>query len=432
MNTHDLYAALTQKGASSIVVKSDLEPLSGLDTPVAPPTYSTTTDVPFHVWGRQDNERFAGVTINGVAAESNIVEACLARVAKDGELDLFTPRIEANLLDGIEDEFLAEHPREIVLSVLELPHNVSDARFRDCEFVQSDGSAVPFRETDFGKAILNSTRENMTGLLTYAPTVFLVGTWDTHAPQDEAHLRRVTRQQLCLRRAMTAEIIGHDVTIRPRTFTLTDPLGMDASIELRKLDSYYGKFELKEGKEPSGAGLAAVIPSEDDRKKASGVFVKRISYWANISLAALRRLHFPVQGNGGKLSRSSEIDGSARAFLASLGILGLALRIEDGFDLRSGCDLRPIEKPKWTIYGPTTEDVLLSAEITPDMAYALYEHAYEIAKSRGFSWESTVYRLRPMPRLKAVIEANFRKLRDKSAGRDNGNGNNGSRSRRSR
>ena len=64
------------------------------------------------------------------------------------------------------------------VSVLEAPHRIADAIFRDSTL---DG--VGFRLTEIGKRIFRSSPINATEAFKYAPTSLLFGVWDSTGPR---------------------------------------------------------------------------------------------------------------------------------------------------------------------------------------------------------------------------------------------------------
>ena len=92
-----------------------------------------------------------------------------------------------------------------------------------------------------------------------------------------------------------------------------------------------------------------------------------------LSFAQLRKLRFPVDGN-----ETPAMNASARAVVASLGVLALALQLEDGYQLRSRCQLVPVAEPEFEWLGVVASDKATShinAAAARDAFTALYARA---------------------------------------------------------
>jgi CRISPR-associated protein Csb1 len=113
-----------------------------------------------------------------------------------------------------------------------------------------------------------------------------------------------------------------------------------------------------------------------------------------LSLAALRRLRFPIGGN-----TTQEVDGAARCVLAALGLAAICLLDEDGFDLRSRCLLDG--KPgtfEFVGRGETSE-----FDMDANGAAQLLADAAEAAKGVGLPWAEGRITLQPSPNLSRLV-----------------------------
>ena len=64
------------------------------------------------------------------------------------------------------------------LTVLEAPHRIADAIFRDSLL-----NGTLFRLSDVGRAITDAHPRNVTALFRYSPTALLLGMWDSTGPK---------------------------------------------------------------------------------------------------------------------------------------------------------------------------------------------------------------------------------------------------------
>ena len=116
-----------------------------------------------------------------------------------------------------------------------------------------------------------------------------------------------------------------------------------------------------------------------------------------ISLPALRRLQFPLDG---KVSK--EVNEAGRTVLAALGLCGAVLAAERGLDLRSRCLLWPTELLKWELLDRPGQDVS-AFEFDSKAAIALLNAAVEQAESVGLKWMKEPLRLKPAQKLVQLV-----------------------------
>jgi CRISPR-associated protein Csb1 len=119
-----------------------------------------------------------------------------------------------------------------------------------------------------------------------------------------------------------------------------------------------------------------------------------------LSLAALRRLRFPLGG-----ITTLAIDGAARTVLAALGLAAICLLDEDGFDLRSRCLLDGKPGTFEFVGRGETSPFTLGAE---DSAQLLAQAA-EAAKGMGLPWPEERITLQPSPNLSRLVVESRRK-----------------------
>jgi CRISPR-associated protein Csb1 len=116
-----------------------------------------------------------------------------------------------------------------------------------------------------------------------------------------------------------------------------------------------------------------------------------------LSLSALRRLRFPLDG---ATDSDPEVDLAARTALAVLGLAaGTLARVDT--DFRSRCHLFAVQKPVWTLLdrpGETPQEF----DLDPYGALRLLQDAISEAKAAGLPWENEV-ELTPSPELVELV-----------------------------
>jgi CRISPR-associated protein Csb1 len=117
-----------------------------------------------------------------------------------------------------------------------------------------------------------------------------------------------------------------------------------------------------------------------------------------LSLTQLRKLHFP----GGNASKSAERDIAGRAVIAALGLLAVTLHQEDGYQLRSRCQLVPSKTPYFEVIG-RTENERDTFELDSAAAEAALRGTLEAAGNAGLTWHAGRIDLQPRPDLVKLV-----------------------------
>ena len=290
------------------------------------------------------------------------------------------------------------------LTVLEAPHRLADAVFRDSLL---DGTL--FRLSDVGRAITDATPRNATDLFRYSPTSLLFGMWDSTGPKGGLGSK--------FQRAYVSEIVGFDASVGKKVGSRIDPLQIEkVAPEDRVFNSADpdevwthdaataerdGKGQLVPASRGSASGEAGqpskinhgnIAPSID--AQAGGVTISRGAQTTVVSLAALRRLRFKG------FDRSAE--SAARTAIAALGVAAVAYQYETDFDLRSRCLLLPTHPPRLEFLrrdGSPADDTAIDRETAAEILSA----AASDAKTKGIGWASGDIRLVPAPKLIELI-----------------------------
>ncbi|MCA9115130.1 MAG: type I-U CRISPR-associated protein Cas7 [Planctomycetaceae bacterium] len=423
--------------AAAFRLKLQLQPAAGEGTKVFPPTYSGAVYATEQRRIEGHDDPVECVLLDSVQSQANRMEEALQLAIDNGQLKI--PLIEVDFtpffpVPGETDE-LSEGMRLIdevgTISALQAPHRIADAILRDS---QIDGQR--FRDTEVGQQINRVSARNATALFKLCPTALLFGMWDSTGPKGGLGAK--------FERAIVSEIVGINAVYGVKTSSRIDPLGIqknagplyrrpeggwttnpdEALDELKKGKPTGKKILFKQNSKgqdvahlpgdekfpdqgrPSEANHSNITPSlsEIDPKTkeylAGGVTIESAQQTVVISLPALRRLRFPLDGKTGK--DAVQANDAARTVLAALGLCAATLAIETGYDLRSRCLLWPDEKPVWQLLDRPGEE---PQEFTLDgkSAIELLNKAVAAAKEAGLTWNTEPLSLRPSDDLVQLV-----------------------------
>src|SRR5207249_1835475 len=132
-------------------------------------------------------------------------------------------------------------------------------------------------------------------------------------------------------------------------------------------------------------GEKSVRPSEINHSNIisnlvpGGVTIDYALHTAVITCAGLRRLRFP--------ETSIKDEAAGQTVLAALALMALTEQDDDGYALRSRCDLVGEGRAPFQIVSPdgSTEDI----EIDRDQAASMFNESVSAAKQAGFPWKDT-------------------------------------------
>lgn len=116
-----------------------------------------------------------------------------------------------------------------------------------------------------------------------------------------------------------------------------------------------------------------------------------------ISLPALRRLQFPVNGKV-----SADVNNAGRTVLAALGLCGAVLAAERGLDLRSRCLLWPTAPLMWELLdrpGKKSDPIEMDAAAVIKLLADAVQHAKEL----GLTWLNEPLKLKPAKKLVELV-----------------------------
>ena len=188
-----------------------LQPAGGEGDKVFPPSYDVDgrSDHKYAVEQRQvggSDDVSATVLLDSVASQANRAELALLDGWERGELVFPVPYV-----DFSDDGGATDYEK---LTVLEAPHRLADAIFRDSLL---DGTL--FRLSDIGRAITDATPRDATDLFRYSPTSLLFGMWDSTGPKGGLGSK--------FQRAYVSEIVGFDAKVGSKVRSRIDPLQIE-------------------------------------------------------------------------------------------------------------------------------------------------------------------------------------------------------------
>lgn len=379
-----------------------LKPAGGEGDKVFPPSYAVDGR-PEHRYAVEERQVGAGdkvsvtVLLDSVASQANRAELALLEGWERGELSFPVPYVDFGEAAGLTDYEK--------LTVLEAPHRLADAIFRDSLL-----NGTLFRLSDIGRAITEATPRNATDLFRYSPTSLLFGMWDSTGPKGGMGAR--------FQRAYVSEIVGFDAVVGKKVGSRIDPLQIERvasedrafnSAEPSEVWTLDPERAEKDGDnkpvpasrgsgDNAGAGQPSKInhgnipPSIDTQ--AGGVTISKARQTTLISLAGLRRLRFR--------GFNADAETAARSAIAALGVAAVAYQYATDFDLRSRCLLLPTEPPSVELLnrdGSPSEGV----EVDKDSAARILSEASAYAAEAGIGWETGEIRLVPAAKLVELI-----------------------------
>jgi CRISPR-associated protein Csb1 len=202
--------------AVAIRCKTILQPAAGPGTKVFPPThaggvYATekrripVRDESGAIISTRETEC---VLLDSVQSQANRIEDALQQAIDDALIAM--PLIVVDFGDTVADV-------QRVTS-LQAPHRAADAILRDSLTDQKDkkDKPIPFRKSQVGTAITDSSLTNATGLFRYCPHALFLGVWDSTGPKGGLGAK--------FARALVSEIVGIDAAYGVRTGSRIDPL----------------------------------------------------------------------------------------------------------------------------------------------------------------------------------------------------------------
>lgn len=386
--------------AAAIRLRQRLQPEGGPGDKIFPPTFAGGV----YCWEQRriDGKTVPCVLLDSVASQANRFEEALDAAARSG---LALPRLVVQFDGDLAD--IGE------ISTLAAPHRVFDAILRDSAL---DGT--PFFKSPLYRQLTACNTRNATALFAHAPSALVFGCWDSTGAAGGLGNK--------FARALTSEIVGVQAEWGATQGGLRqDPLGVSADVEIaigedgdwtladREADKgARGKKERAKGTRPSEVNHGNVLVKVESGKQQRVLADNRIeSYEATLrggvtvdhalqttvlSLAALRRLRFPVDG------AAADTDRAARTVLAALALVAVAGGRERGCWLRSRCGLVAEGRQDFEIVHADGSTAPLPLD--GRQAAALYAEAVATAVDAGLPWQAEPIRLAPQPKLAELVK----------------------------
>lgn len=356
-----------------------LQPAGGAGDKVFPPTYEGGAyALEKRLIGGQQVDT---VLLDSVQSQANRFEDVLLEAFRSGRVDL-----------PVFEMAIPGHER---ITSLTVPHRVHDAILRD-----SLWEGKLFRESENGKRLVSARAWNATAFFEYAPTALLLGTWDSQSGGGVNTAK--------IARSLVSEIVAFDAVVGRKTSSRIDPLGIKLmrDVILKTEDGEMWRFvdppvdgkkaKKSEGKmaKPSEINHGNVTPTIAD----GGVTFREAVQTTVLSLTQLRKLHFPDASGATEAER--EVAG--RAAIAALGLVAVTLQQEDGYQLRSRCQLVPVAPPRFELLG-RTEQQRETFELDSATAEAALKDALGAAAWHSLSWHAGRIELQPRPDLLKLV-----------------------------
>jgi CRISPR-associated protein Csb1 len=372
-------------GLTAIRSVNRLQPAGGAGDKVFPPTYEKGT---YAFETRMiDGKRVESVLLDSVQSQANRFEDALLEAYRSGSLKM--PVFEIDI------------PGHETVTSLTVPHRVHDAILRD-----SLWNGQPFRESENGKRLVSARAWNATPFYEFAPTALLLGTWDSQSGGGVNTAK--------IARSLVSEIIALDAVRGVRTSSRIDPLGIKLvrDVIVKTGDEEMWRFvdspgDGKKGKKaegkpvrPSEINHGNVTPTITDKENGpGGVTFGEAVQTTVLSLTQLRKLRFPdAEG-----ATAGERDVAGRAVIAALGLYAVTLSQEDGYQLRSRCQLIPMEAAQFELLG-RTEKERETFELDSEAAGAALSMAIDQAEKYGLKWHAGRIDLQPRQDLVKLVE----------------------------
>ena len=401
LDIKDLIEAVSGKAAAIRRVTR----LEALGEKIFPPTFEggIYADEPRLVRDDESVKEMPTVLLDSVASQANRIQTALLRAYREKKIAM--PMVQVDFAGSGENAILQEIG---VLTTLEAPHRIFDAIFRDS---LQDGK--PFREGPLGTQLTSSRASNATALLGSCPDALFGGFWDSTGPRGGLGAK--------LQRALVSEIVGYQSVAGKRTASRIDPLQIENNVEIYAKVGGGWTFEEQEAqrnksgkpitKRPSEINHGNIVPSlthedKETRKQLlnhGGVTIAYAQQHTLLSLAALRRLRFPIQGG----TASNEIDLAGRVLVAALALAGICFLDDEGYDLRSRC-LLDGQPGTFEVVGQGTNKPF---SLSSTEAAALLTEAARRAIELGLPWSEQPVTLQPSAKLiRLVTESRTRSM----------------------
>lgn len=372
---------------------TEYQPAGGPGDKIFPPTYeggkyATETRL-------IDGQPVPCVLIDSVQSQANRMELALLEAVREGRIEL--PIIEARFNDS-------NLLKAFTVTSLEAPHRIADAIFRD-SLLDENGKSVMFRQSGKGKILDNADARTATGLFGLCPTALVFGIWDSTGPRGGLGAK--------IQRAIVSEMIGFHAQVGTKISSRIDPLQVklgagpvyhrakkdDENPDWTVDEKMAGEKPIKVGKKKDGKPSEINHSNFPPQFSDGGFTISKATQTTVISLAAIRRLRFPLAN---QITSNPDVDLKARTALVALGLLGAVLTREEGADLRSRCQLVPTQEFVWELLAQPGQSPI-NYKLDAETAVTLFQQAVGEAKASQLPWEKTIT-LKPHPDLIELVK----------------------------
>lgn len=376
--TYDVLTSALSGVAAGFRSITRLQPLEGPGGKIFPATYSggvyalEKRRIPD---GSGQEKEVECVVLDSVQSQSNRAEQALKTAIERGKISL--PLIEVDF-SAANGKFRT--PIENLTS-LDVPHRLADAILRDSEL--PDGTR--FSKSQYAKRWSRSNLWDATAIYELCPTALLFGMWGS--PEKPGGLGAK------FERAYVSEIMAVDIDqVDKRQGFRIDPLGSSKSVTLKEKPD--GSFDVGSGKlRPSELNHGNILFDSPN----GGIRCRYAEQTTVVSLGALRKLRFPVDGR-----EEPRLNDTGRAVLAALGLCADTLASEMATSLRSRCHLVPEAEREWELIDKPGQPPR-RFRIDSSAAINLLNQAVQSAKNAGLTWMEQKLTLRPTKELTELV-----------------------------
>ncbi len=302
----------TKNRPAGIEIRLSLRPAAGMT--VKPPSYEGQPEIHPR---RIEGEERPVIELDSVGSSANRIEDAFIELfeASDYPLPVATTTIHPG-----------DDQPEITISTLEAPHRIFDGWLR----LSEDEDGIKFEDTEQGQDLTLASVKRLDALLETSAHDLLFGAWDSHRTGPHGQIR--------LARSLTTSLIGLDPQVQQPIAARTDPLNLGEASDLPK-----GAKKLSE------QGLSSIPPQRTQQT----VSISEALFQGYLSFASLRRLGFENYD-------ATEV----RIVLALLGLYGLLLRSEQGWDIRSGAAFVPEGPMEFRVVRPDGSNEKIELDVT--------------------------------------------------------------------
>lgn len=383
-------SAAVSGSAAALRSITTLQPVEGEGGKVFPATYSGGKYAEeTRRWKGADGEaerEVRCVLLNSVQSEANHAELALLAAVERGRIQL--PLIEVDFSQA-NKSFLKGLPN---LTSLEVPHRLADAILRDSELP----GGVRFSKSEIAARWARANLWNATAIYELCPTALVFGMWGS--PEKPAGLGAK------FERAYISEIVAVDaLKVEQRCGFRVDPISASSKVLVAPKPD--GSFEVvgdrtKGAQRPSEINHGNIVFESGN----GGIRCRFIEQTTVVSLGALRKLRFPVDGK-----TTPARDDAGRTVLAALALCAGVLASERGLSLRSRCHLHATAPRQWELLDAPGEKPR-SFTLNGDQAVALLREAVEAAEAEGLVWRKEKLTLQPSKELVELIRQSQEKM----------------------